>query len=160
MKLADGTIEEIRNVMHNLKPVGLSRNGLADSIRELCGKLKGLGNIRFICEIGDGMPRWNEAVEVNIYRIVQECLTNIVKHSGASEADVAMFPVMGNTVLIRISDNGRGFDPNTADSGLGLASMKERAGMINARIMIDSAEGKGTRVILEVPYEKNQSVSG
>lgn len=155
IKLADSTIEEIRNVMHNLKPVGLNRNGLAESIRDLCNKLNGIGSIRFTCEIDDNLPRWDESVEVNIYRIIQESLTNVIKHSGGTEADVNILIINEKTVLIRISDNGNGFDLNSVSSGIGLSSIRERADMINAKLIIDSEKAEGTRIILEVPYEKN-----
>lgn len=155
IKLADNAIEEIRNVMYNLKPVGLKRDGLGDSVRELCKKLNGLENISFTYEIDSNLPRWNETVEVNIYRIVQECLTNIMKHSCATVAHINMLVINETIVLIRISDNGKGFDLNILSSGLGLTSIKERADMINAKIFIDSEKGGGTRILLEVPYEKN-----
>ena len=155
IKLADHTIEEIRNVMHNLKPVGLKQNGLAESIRDLCEKLNGLSHIRFTYDIGGNLPRWDEPIEINIYRIVQESLTNSIKHSGATEVDVNIFTINEKTALIRISDNGRGFNINVVSSGLGLTSIRERADVINAKIIIDSEKGNGTRILLEVPYEQN-----
>ncbi len=155
IKLADHTIEEIRNVMYNLKPVGLKQNGLAESIGDLCDKLNELGHIRFTYDIDQHLPRWNEAVEINIYRIIQESLTNCMKHSGATEVNVNIFSINKAAALIRISDNGKGFHIGGVTSGFGLNSIKERADMINARLIIDSETDKGTRILLEVPYEQN-----
>jgi len=69
--------------------------------------------------------------------------------------DINMLTLKSNRFFISVIDNGRGFNLRTVDSGFGLTSIKERSAILNARIVIDSAEGGGTRVILEVPYEQN-----
>jgi len=155
IKMVDEAIAEIRNVIGNLEPVALKKEGLSVSIKGICDKLEKISNIRFHCTITDAMPAWNETEELNIYRIVQECITNIIKHSGATDVDINMLTLNSNRFLISVIDNGRGFNLQTVDSGFGLTSIKERSAMLNARIVIDSAEGGGTRVILEVPYEQN-----
>ena len=77
---------------------------------------------------------------------------NIVKHSGATQADLNMLTLNDSLFFISIIDNGRGFDINNVSSGFGLTSIRERSAVLNAKIMIDSEEGRGTRVIIEVPY--------
>jgi signal transduction histidine kinase len=72
IKLAENTIEEIRNVIYNLKPVELNRDGLSKSIRHLCDKLKEISKIEFRCDITNDLPEWNETEKLNIFRIVQE----------------------------------------------------------------------------------------
>ena len=153
MKMVDEAIGEIRNVIGNLEPIALKKDGLSVSIRSLCEKLGKISDIRFYCNITDAMPAWNETEELNIYRIVQECLTNIIKHSGATQADINMLAINESRFLISVIDNGHGFSMQAVDSGFGLTSIRERSAMLNATIVIDSAEGSGTRVILEVPYE-------
>ena len=101
------------------------------------------------------MPAWNETEELNLFRIVQECLTNIIKHSGASEVNITMLTLDNSRFLISVIDNGRGFNLQKVESGFGLTSIRERSALLNAKIVIDSAEGSGTRVILEVPYEQD-----
>ena len=155
IKMVDEAIAEIRNVIGNLEPVALKKDGLSISIRSLCDKLEKISNIRFHCTITDAMPAWNETEELNIYRIVQECLTNIIKHAGATEVDINMLTLNSSSFFISVIDNGKGFNLQTVDSGFGLTSIRERSAMLNAKIVIDSAEGGGTRVILEVPYEQN-----
>lgn len=155
IKMVDEAIAEIRNVIGNLEPSAIKKDGLSASIRSLCEKLEKISGIRFQCTITDAMPAWNETEELNIYRIVQECLTNIIKHSGATEADINMLVLNANRFLISVIDNGRGFNLQTVDSGFGLTSIRERSAILNAKIAIDSVEGGGTRVILEVPYEQN-----
>ena len=155
IKMVDEAIAEIRNVIGNLEPIALKKDGLSISIKSICEKLEKISNIHFHCTITDAMPNWNETEELNIFRIVQECLTNIIKHSGATEVDVNMLTLDANRFLISVIDNGRGFNLQTVDSGFGLTSIRERSAMLNARIVIDSTEGGGTRVILEVPYEQD-----
>jgi len=155
IKMVDEAIAEIRNVIGNLEPSAIKKEGLSASIRSLCEKLEKISGICFHCTITDTMPAWNETEELNIFRIVQECLTNIIKHSGATEADVNMLTLNGSRFLISVIDNGRGFNLQTVGSGFGLTSIRERSAILNAKIAIDSAEGGGTRVILEVPYERD-----
>ncbi len=155
IKMVDEAIAEIRNVIGNLEPSALKKEGISASIRSLCEKLEKISGIRFHCTITDAMPDWSETEELNIYRIVQECLTNIIKHSGATDVDINMLMLNYNRLLISVIDNGRGFNLQTVDSGFGLTSIRERSAILNAKIVIDSTEGGGTRVILEVPYEQN-----
>lgn len=155
VKMVDGAIAEIRSVIGNLKPAELKRDGLSNSIRALCGKLESLSGVQFHCNITDAMPEWAETEELNIYRIVQECLTNIIKHSEAAEADVNLLALSDHIFLISVIDNGRGFDMQSVNSGFGLTNMRERADALNAKMVVDSAEGQGTRVILEIPHGKN-----
>lgn len=155
IKMVDEAIAEIRNVIGNLEPIALKKDGLSVSVKSLCEKLEQLSKIHFHCTITDAMPNWNETEELNIFRIVQECLTNIIKHSGATEVDVNMLTLDANRFLISVIDNGRGFNLQTVDSGFGLTSIRERSAMLHAKIVIDSVEDGGTRVILEVPYEQD-----
>jgi ammonium transporter, Amt family len=152
IKLVDDTISEIRNVIGNLRPAELKSAGLSNSVRSVCEKLADISHVKFNCNIADNIPQWSETESLNIYRIIQECLMNIVKHSGATEADINMLALNDRVFLISIIDNGRGFDMNTVSSGFGLTSIRERSASLNAKILIDSEEGQGTEVILEVPY--------
>jgi Amt family ammonium transporter len=153
MKMVDEAIAEIRNVIGNLEPIALKKDGLSASIQSLCEKLERISGIRFRCNITNTMPVWTETEELNIYRIIQECLTNIIKHSGATQADINMLTLDQSRFFISVIDNGHGFQLQSVESGFGLNSIRERSAMLNAKMVIDSAEGMGTRVIIEVPYE-------
>jgi Amt family ammonium transporter len=150
--LAQDTIDGIREVIYDLRPVKLTKDGLSNSVRSLCEKLQELSELTIRCTVSPDLPRWSETEEVNLYRIVQECLTNIIKHAEATEVELEMLKISPKTVLIRISDNGRGFDVNRVSSGFGLTTIHDRAAMLNARLMMDSEIGGGTRIVLEVPY--------
>lgn len=155
LKMVDDTIGEIRNVIGNLRPVELKNNGLSNSVKKLCSELEELSNIKFNYNISDNLPHWSDVEELNIYRILQECLMNIVKHSEATEAELNMLTLNNKLFLISIIDNGKGFDMNNVNSGFGLTTIRERSAALNAKIMVDSEEGQGTKVILEVPYGEN-----
>lgn len=159
LNLVGNTIEEIRNVIYNLKPVTLKNHGLANSIENLCINLEKISGIKFICDISSELPIWDETEELNIYRIIQECSTNIIKHSRATEAKLLFYKITDNLFLIIISDNGQGFDEKKINSGLGLTAIRERASMLEGNVRFESGGyGKGTRIILEVPYGKNKGV--
>lgn len=151
----EGTIAETRDVIRNLRPVGLEKDGLAQGIYDLCGRLRELSGINIRCNVSGGLPPWNETEEINIYRIVQECLTNILKHSGASEAEVALLRLSDRLALLRIADNGAGFDRSQDQAGFGLTTIRERADMLGAKLLVESEKGKGTRILLEVPCEND-----
>lgn len=155
MELAQDTIDGIRDVIYDLRPVQLTKDGLANSIRTLCEKFQKISPADIHCSVASDLTEWNETEEVNLYRIVQECLTNILKHAEATRVELDMLKINPGTVLIRISDNGKGFDVNRVSSGFGLTTIHDRAAMLNARLMINSEIGSGTRIILEVPYGQN-----
>ena len=158
IRLADSTIEEIRNVIYNLKPVELNRDGLFISIRHLCDKLKEISGIEFYCDIESDLPEWNETEKLNIYRIVQECLTNVIKHSEATKVDIHLYSTDDEIFVVCVTDNGVGFESANVHSGFGLRTIQERAAVLNAKIKIVSRPGQGTSMILEVPYEENQNI--
>jgi signal transduction histidine kinase len=94
--------------------------------------------------------------QVTIFRLIQECLTNIGKHSQASRLTVSINKTH-NSVSFIIQDNGRGFNPakrryQATDQGMGLAAMEERARMVGGLLSIWSQEGAGTRVAFDIPY--------
>jgi signal transduction histidine kinase len=89
-------------------------------------------------------------VSLCLFRVAQEGLRNVVKHSGARRATVTLWQADGRLAL-QIADSGRGFAPDSASDGLGLVSMRERALVVGAHFMVQSQEGRGTRVAVTVP---------
>ena len=99
--------------------------------------------------------RIDSTVEVQLQPIIQEALTNVRRHAGACSARV-IFAVCNGQIQITIEDDGRGFDPEEIgeNQGFGLRSMRGRADMAGARLQVNSTPGKGTRVIIQVPWQK------
>jgi signal transduction histidine kinase len=148
-------LEEVREIAHNLRPVELDRLGLTEAIQAMAQKVTDSTPIRLAVELDpiDGVLS-NEA-EINLYRIVQESLNNIVKHSKASEAEVAIKRKNG-TMQITIHDNGRGFVPGVTatshanGSGFGLVNIAERANLLGGKQIIHSVPGQGTTITINV----------
>jgi signal transduction histidine kinase len=110
--------------------------------------------VEFICSGSfDTLPKSNQLA---LYRIVQEALSNVAKHSGADEVKIELLHE-GDRVTLSISDNGRGFERKSAGTraGIGLASMEERVRLMSGELRIESAHGQGTRVLVAVPAQAN-----
>ncbi|EGW36181.1 histidine kinase [Desulfosporosinus sp. OT] len=153
VSLTTETIEEIRGVLFNLKPALLQEKGLAASVDVLLRNLEKTSGIRFEYHLLAPMPTWEEAASLNLYRVIQECLTNILKHSQATEIVVNFSKLRSNLFLLQISDNGQGFSVSKVQAGLGLSSIQERLKMLGGNLQISTEEGKGTSLMMEVPYD-------
>jgi signal transduction histidine kinase len=153
---ATQALGELRDVVHDLAPHNLERLGLAQSIEEMVDKIQGASGIHFKCRVAELDGKMPKPVQINLYRIVQEAINNVVKHSGAARAWVEM-DEDGGVLRVAVRDDGRGFDkgmsPEPGSGGFGLFGMAERLRMIGGRLAIDSAPGRGTSIMIELPLE-------
>ena len=146
-------IDETRNLSHALMPKALSDYGLVVSLKSLIEKLKktSIPDIFFYTRIDE--DRLNEQTRINIYRVIQEAMSNSLRHSKGTRIDVQV--VMHNdTLVILIEDNGVGFDYGKAvkkTGGIGLQSIKNRVVSMNGTIEIDTMQGRGTSLTIEIP---------
>jgi len=147
---ATQALEEVREITNNLRPQLLDRLGLTKAINAMLKKVSGVIEIESEIDSIDNI--FNETQEISVYRIVQESVNNIIKHSNASNAVVKIKRVESK-VLITIEDNGKGFDVLNVNNGLGLVGLKERAQLLNGEFSIDSKIGEGTK--LRVAIERN-----
>jgi signal transduction histidine kinase len=154
---ATQAIEEVRHITYNLRPYHLNRLGLTQAIEAMIEMVAESTPIRFetrIALLDDTFPGESEVV---FYRIVQECINNIIKHSEASEAIIEILR-KEKEIIIKISDNGRGFAPDQNDSGVsmktkggfGLIGMVERVRMLGGTHTIESGAGRGTNVTVKI----------
>jgi signal transduction histidine kinase len=147
---------DIHRISHNLHPSTVDL-GLTVSLRRLCGHVSEQKHIAvdFLADaVSSKVPR---DVALALFRVAQECLNNVVKHSGSRQAAVSLTQRHGE-LLLTVADQGVGFDRATikAGAGLGLLSIEERARMIGARVEIASAISKGTAVNVRVPIHPRQ----
>jgi signal transduction histidine kinase len=153
--ITDGALHTVRDLSHLLHPALLDDLGLNAA---LDWYLKGFAK-RHGLEVEllhDGMgARLVPEIEAAIYRIVQEAMTNVVKHARATFALVYLRSEQGR-LQVSIEDNGVGFDPAVARRGLGLIGIRERVAHLGGTVHVDSAPGKGTRVTLELPARERQ----
>jgi signal transduction histidine kinase/ligand-binding sensor domain-containing protein len=151
---ASAAINEVREIAYNLRPYHLDELGLKKACESMLGRIAKSSMIHFVWEIDliDGF--FPQDLEINFYRVVQECLNNIVKHSGASEAGVKIRRNETDGLTLLIWDNGKGFDPDlmaskrASQSGFGLAGIGERVRILGGKIEINSAPNEGTTVKL------------
>jgi PAS domain S-box-containing protein len=142
---------DLSDLSHKLHPSRLQSLGLIESVRLLCHEVSQQRqiNVRFsAAELG---PAVDPNVSLCLYRIAQEALHNVAKHSQARDASVHLASE-GNHVHLQIADSGIGFDPVAVESaGLGLVSMKERVGVLKGHLVIHAAPGRGTRIGVRLP---------
>jgi PAS domain S-box-containing protein len=144
---------DIHRLSYRLHPAKLEALGLGPALNSLCDETWTRFGLRVHFACYKAIPHIPLDAALGIYRIAQEALQNIVKHSGASEAHVALSAHRGELEL-RIADPGVGFTPSTRKpGGLGLISMRERAHLLGGVLVIDSALGRGTRLGIRVPLQ-------
>ena len=148
-------IEEVRRIMHGLRPYQLDRLGLTQAILASVNQASENSSILFASRVKDIEGLFDKDAEIHVYRIVQEAVTNVVKHSVATEA-VVVIKKQTAFVSVSIRDNGRGFDPETPpthpqDLGYGLSGIAERVRILGGTLEIESQLGKGTSLTIEIP---------
>jgi ligand-binding sensor domain-containing protein/signal transduction histidine kinase len=152
-------IHEVREIAYNLQPYQLERLGLKEALDSVIAKVADVSGIQFHTSIDELNGKFTKDVELNIYRIVQESLNNIVKHADAHEVRITASRDDGMIVL-NISDNGKGFTVRRSgsalgndDHGFGLKSIAERVRIINGQLEISSHPGTGTTLTVKVPSQ-------
>jgi signal transduction histidine kinase len=149
--LSRQAMTELRAVVDGLRTPDVERDGLVPAIRSLADLLSRVHHIE-IDVVADGEPGLEGRAEHEVFRIVQEALTNAVRHSRAAKVTVEVANADGLDVTIQ--DDGQGFEPgarNVRGKRLGLTSMRDRASVLGGSLTIDSAPGRGSTVRLEVP---------
>lgn len=144
----------VRDIMIDLRPPGLDELGLFAALNEHARQFAGRTGCSASVSGTAVTPRLPQAMEITLFRIAQEALVNIAKHAGATEVAVTL-ESGPDAMILSIADNGRGFDVAArlaqAAPSLGMVGMRERAESIGAGLRIESAPGRGTRVIVEAP---------
>lgn len=149
--IIDRTIDEVRGIALRLRPSVLDDLGLIPALEWYTTDLERRSGIAIILNHRD-VPRMDDLVATAAYRIAQEALTNVVRHSAASHAEVSL-EGEGDFLRITVTDNGKGFDVSHLSESdcLGLAGMRERAGLAGGSLEIESSPGKGTQVRCRLP---------
>jgi len=149
--LVTQTLQDVRRMAVELRPKALDDFGLVPALKRLGTGFSEQTGIRVEVESVLGEERLPGEIETALYRIVQESLTNVVKHARASLVSVLITRKSGSVIAV-IEDDGRGFDTGASrDAGLGLVGMEERVALLNGRLQIESGEGAGTTIVAEVP---------
>ena len=153
--ISEDLLRDVRSFARGLRPPLIDEVGLGPALRALFEQHTGT-SVAMTIDGHDAIPRLPPSMEVAAYRVFQEALTNALKHSSATRLSLEMRHD-ADSVVVALTDDGRGFEPNEADrtsagrQHLGLVSMRERAAFIGAELEVRSAPGKGTTVRLRVP---------
>ena len=147
-------VQEVRQLIHDLRPLALDQLGLAKAIEQQVSQFDQQTGIKASFTIS-GEVALNSFAEVTVFRVVQECLTNVQKHAEANQVDVR-FQVTDTGLEAIVKDNGKGFDARGAASGeagksLGLLSMRERAELLGGSLSIQSSPNTGSEISLFIP---------
>jgi signal transduction histidine kinase len=147
----EDSIAELRRLIADLRPATLDDLGLAPAVEALVERVSQTSGLKTTARIELGAQRLPTAVEDTAYRLVQEALTNVVKHAGASEVAVTLARE-DDTVLISVSDDGVGIDPNRGTEGFGLIGMRERVALVAGTLTISAGRaGTGTLIDVRLP---------
>ena len=144
----DGEIERLRTLIRELRPAALDELGPAPAIEELAARTGARHGLDVTTEL-DFAGRRSPEVETALYRIIQEALTNAVKHAGATRVAVTAREADG-TLQLSVTDDGSGFDPSAPGAGFGLAGMRERVLLLGGTLDVASGPG-GTRIEASLP---------
>ena len=149
--------EDVHSLAYHLHPSVLTELGLIEALRAECERRARQSRIEIATDF-DELHGLGKDAALCLFRVVQEALTNVVRHAGPASARVTL-RMMSGGLLLAVSDNGIGFDrERLGESGrLGLASMRERVRLVNGTLDIESAPGRGTTVAAWVPTEGETS---
>ena len=152
LKLVDRTMTLVRTVSHRLRPPALDVGGLNLSLTELCRECREQTHLQIRYD-GQELPGLPEDIAINLYRVAQEAITNILKHSAATRVEIMLRYKRGR-IFLSILDDGKGeaVDPQL-HAGIGLLGMQERLSLLGGELKVDANQARGYRLIAMVPWK-------
>lgn len=154
-KLLQTATDNTRTLSHQMKALPLESLGLAESLGEFCDTLNSSGKLSVHFNTTSIFPsNINQKSELNLYRICQELLQNVIKHAQAEEVFLQL-TYEADKLTLMMEDDGVGFDVERAKNGMGMQNIADRVAQIKGKLDFDSRIGQGTTVIVEVPTEAN-----
>ena len=144
-------IQQLTFLIQEMYPLALKEQGLTAALREYAFEWESHNDIQIQLNVKNER-RLKLNVEQTLYRIAQESLSNVARHSQATQVEVGL-DFLENEILMCIKDNGQGFDPSQRPMGVGLRSMRERASRVNGELIIESAPHHGTKIMAKLPCD-------
>jgi signal transduction histidine kinase len=148
--------ETTRELSHGLYPTQLEYLGLQRAVRKLCNEVQRGKEISLHLSVGNLPDKLQPSTSLSLYRVAQETLHNIITHSQARNVEVELASDNGQ-ILLRITDDGVGFDVSQEGTGLGLLSMRQRVQALGGAIEISSSPRAGTQIEVRVPFGEHCS---
>ena len=152
VQLVDDAVKEVRSVSHNMMPNALIKQGLISAVRDFINKMQPASGLKISLEIYGMEERLESTRETVLYRILQECVNNIIRHAHASAVSIHIVK-HDKELSVLIEDNGKGFDHKKVNQfeGIGLKNIISRVQFLNGTVDFDSTIGKGTTVNISIP---------
>jgi two-component system sensor histidine kinase UhpB len=147
------SLDEVRRIARELRPEALDDLGLVNALIALCTRIGAQGGPVVKRELQAKLPDLSPDVELVVYRIAQESLTNALRHSEARSATLSL-AADSETLTLAVTDDGKGMAPRLPSGTAGISGMRERALLVDGRLSIKSLPGKGTEVSLSVPVHQ------
>ncbi len=149
--LLSEAVKDVRNISHDLTSGKLTELGLKGAVNDLAATISKVKNIQMIVELEEAMPLLSPRTEQEIYAMIQEMVSNTLKHAKATEIDLQL-TLQDNLMNIIYEDNGIGFSlSDKLNKGLGIKSIQNRVENLNGTIAFDSVIGRGTIIIINIP---------
>jgi PAS domain S-box-containing protein len=150
--LLDTAIASVRRISTELRPPILDDLGFSDAVTWHADEVSRRSGLKIVLDLDRAVPVMDVERTTALFRIVQESLTNVLRHARATKVEIAL-RIESDELALSISDDGMGFDRDVGKSGIGLVSMRERATAIGARFDIVDATGKGTTIRVRMPLD-------
>jgi two-component system sensor histidine kinase UhpB len=147
------SLDEVRRIARELRPEALDDLGLVNALLALCNRIGAQGGPRVMRDVQGPVAPLPPDVELVVYRVAQESLTNALRHAGAREATLSL-TADAETVTLSVTDDGKGMDAPLPRDTAGIAGMRERALLVGGQLSIESRAGQGTEVRLTVPVDE------
>jgi two-component system sensor histidine kinase UhpB len=144
------SLQDVQRIGRELRPEALDDLGLINALIAMCSRVARQSGIRLERNLDAQLPPLTDEVELVIYRVAQEALTNAVRHSGGNEVSISLRP-SDDRVTLTVTDDGRGLPASRREGGL--VGMRERAMLIGAEFRVSSRPGRGTEVRLDIPLD-------
>ena len=150
LKSLEDSNKSLRTISHQMMPRALKELGIIPALNDLLEGSLALVNIKYTLEHFNIKERLAEKIEITIYRITQELINNIIKHSKADTVSVQLFN-SNNTIILMVEDNGVGFSSKTSKKGIGLLNISSRLDMVKGNVNFDLGPKSGTLVTIKIP---------
>src|SRR5436190_15024861 len=149
----NNAIEELRKLSHELAPASFDNLTLKDAFESLLQDFNLNKQFKIKFNFDEECNNAGNDIQINLYRIMQEQMKNIVKYAEAKKIEIAVTRLNGS-INLRVFDNGNGFDARTAKNGIGLSNIKKRAESLSGKFLLNSAPGKGCEIIVDIPVKR------
>jgi len=150
-KLMDQSVQEVRSISHQMMPKELEQFGLVAAIDQMLSEGIVKDTICWNFEHLNLTPRLNSAIELALFRITQELVSNIIKHANAKQVNVQLLKTNDHVVLM-VSDDGKGMTPvSDKTRGIGMVNIESRATSLGGKVHVETALGKGTVITIRIP---------